>query len=62
MLEWIGKQILWYQPFNNIICTNRTFDLCYIPSVMAEIRYAGVDQAAGYCGKLVGGSCWALKD
>jgi len=29
---------------------------------MAEIRYAGVNQVAGYYGKLVEGSCWTLKD
>lgn len=62
MLEWTGKLILWYQSFKNITCTDRTFGLCYILSVMAEIRYAGVDQAAGYCGKLVGGLSWTLKD
>jgi len=62
MLEWTGKLILWYEPSNNITCTNRIYGLYYILSVMAEIRYAGVDQVAGYCGKLVGGSCWTLKD
>jgi hypothetical protein len=33
-----------------------------IPSVMIEVTYAGVDQAAGYWGKLVWGSCWTLKE
>lgn len=60
MLEWTRKQILWYRPFNNR--TNRTFGLCYIPSVMAKIRYVDVDQAAGYCRILVGGWWWTLKD
>ena len=35
---------------------------CCIPSVMVEIRYAGVDRAAGYWGKLVRGSCWTLQN
>jgi len=35
--------------------------LCHIPSVMFEVRYAGVDRAAGSLGKLVQGSCWTLN-
>jgi hypothetical protein len=62
MLEWTGKLILLYQPFNNITCTNRIFGLCNIQSMMAKIRYVGVDQAAGYCGKMVGGLSWTLKE
>ena len=34
---------------------------CYIVSVMAEMRYASVDYAAGYWGKLVWGSYWNLR-
>ena len=39
----------------------KPFTLCYIPRKMVEVRYAGVDRAAGYRGMLVQARAGHLK-